>query len=181
MQKRALVTGLSAGVLLAFAAFGAGCKKEEQKTEKAETTAPAAAPAATPQPAAAPQTAGGIFGAEISTDKAPESMKAGETVTVPVKVKNTSTEKWVKDKAKPINLSYHWKNASDKKVVTWDGSRTLIAKDVAPGDEIVLTPKVKAPKAGKYVLEFDMVQDTPDGGWFGKKGSKVASYNVEVK
>jgi hypothetical protein len=180
MQKRYLVSCVSAGFLLSFAVFGSGCKKEETKVEPA-APAPTTQSATRSRPSMASQTTVGMFNMQITIDNAPQNMKPGATTTVPVKVKNTSSEKWVRDSANPINLSYHWRNEADKKSTVWDGMRTIITKDVAPGEEIALLPRVKAPKAGNYVLEFDMVLDGPNGGWFSKKGSAVASIPVEVK
>ncbi|MBK5274132.1 MAG: hypothetical protein JJE30_03650 [Desulfuromonadales bacterium] len=176
MQRRTLVSSLIVSALVVVSLSATGCKKDEPKVETV-------APVQTSQPAAAPQPAavGGMFMAQISVDNAPQTMKAGATITLPVKVKNTSSENWKKDKASPINLSYHWKNEADKKVVTWDGIRTLISKDVASGEEITLNVKVASPKVGKYILELDMVMDTPNGGWFGRKGSQIASMPVSVK
>lgn len=180
MNKRTLTAGFVTTVIFAFSILGAGCKKEEAK-EATPVSTPEPAKAAAP--ANAPEQAGGdIFKAQLTTDAPPRNMKAGATAVVPVRVKNASSSTWTKDKAKPINLSYHWRNAKDHKAVVWDGTRMMIAKDIAPGEEVVINAKITAPKAaGNYLLELDMVRDDQEGGWFGKKGSEIKSMPVTVK
>lgn len=179
MSKRTLTAGFVATTIFAFSIVGAGCKKEEPK-EAAPVTAPEAPKAAAP--AAPPTASGDIFKAQLTTDAPPQNMKAGATVVVPVHVKNASGGTWTRDKAAPINLSYHWRNAKDHKTVVWDGTRMMIAKDIAPGEEVVMNAKITAPKAaGNYLLELDMVKDAQGGGWFSKMGSEIKSMQVTVK
>src|SRR5205823_1519880 len=66
--------------------------------------------------------------------------------------------------ARPVNLGYHWFDMSSQAVV-WDGARTALPHDVAPGESLTLTVDMRAPQAeGTYALAWDMVQEGT--GWF---------------
>ena len=89
---------------------------------------------------------------------------AGGTYTVNVPVTNTGTATWNAAGPNPITLSYHWHNAAGSTVV-WDGIRTPLAADVAPGATAVIAARVTAPAAGAgYTLTFDMVREGVN--WF---------------
>ena len=62
----------------------------------------------------------------------PSSAGAGTTLQLPVTVMNTGTDTWTTSGANPVNLSYHWLDASGKAVV-WDGARTPLGPDVPGG------------------------------------------------
>ncbi len=175
MSQRKVVSCMLATTLVTFALTGAGCKKEEPKTEKA-SSAPA------PQSASAPPATGtGMFMAQI-TASVPQTVKKGSKFELPVTVRNASGEVWQAKGANAVKFSYHWRDAKTYKPAIWDGIRTTLPGDLAPGQEATRTAKIEVPKApGTYKFELDMVMDTPDGGWFGKKGSTVSSNIVEVK
>jgi len=67
----------------------------------------------------------------------------------------------------PVHFSYHWYDNEDN-VAVWNGLRTLLSTDVAPGGDIQLLAQVQAPlQPGNHVLKWDMVQE--GGGnayWF---------------
>ena len=76
----------------------------------------------------------------------PPSAGAGTTVQIPVTVTNTSTagEIWNATGAAPVNLSYHWYDGAGN-VVAWDGARTGLGADVAPGASKTVTASVTHP------------------------------------
>ncbi|HET7701095.1 MAG TPA: SpoIID/LytB domain-containing protein [Candidatus Limnocylindria bacterium] len=94
---------------------------------------------------------------------------AGGTYTVPVTVKNAGAAAWNASGANLIDLSYHWHDSAGRTVV-WDGVRTLLPADVAPGASATVNARITAPlAAGAYTLTIDMVREGV--GWFGLLGS----------
>ncbi|GAC1698871.1 MAG: hypothetical protein NVS9B6_09690 [Candidatus Limnocylindrales bacterium] len=89
------------------------------------------------------------------------SAGAGTTVQIPVTVTNTSTagEAWSSSGTTPVNLAYHWYDGSGN-VVTWDGARTGLGADVAPGASRTITATVTLPSAAAtYSLKFALVKE----------------------
>src|SRR5215831_17733985 len=72
------------------------------------------------------------------------SADAGGTATVPVRLANTGDRTWDASGAHPFALSYHLEDASGKSV-TYDGPRTPLPIDVAPGTSVDLQARVEAP------------------------------------
>jgi hypothetical protein len=123
-----------------------------------------------------------MFMAQI-TAPVSQTVNKGSKFDLLVTVKNVSGVTWPgKGGQCGQDLLSTWRDAKTYKPAIWDGIRSTLAGDLAPGQEATRTIKIDAPKApGTYKFELDMVQDTPDGGWFRKKGSTVSSHIVEVK
>jgi FkbM family methyltransferase len=71
-----------------------------------------------------------------------------------------------------IALSYHCLDAETGAVLVWDGVRTPLARDLGPGESVVLEALVELPDfAGRerIVVSFDLVLDSV--GWFGAGGN----------
>ncbi len=118
-----------------------------------------------------------VFGAtyqpEVSTFAA-----MGALVGVPITLVNTSNFAWATGGADPIDLGYHWADAKGNTVV-WDGQRTKLPADVAPGQSVTLQANVVAPSAqGTYTLRWDMVQEGVT--WFSGQGVKTYDQTVVV-
>ena len=102
----------------------------------------------------------------------PSTMQASQTVNVPITLTNIGSQFWPKSGANPVNLSYHWLNASTGEVVTWDGERILLPKDISIGELVNLNATLKAPSTpGNYVLLWDMIQDGVT--WFSSQGAPL--------
>jgi len=155
---------------LIFSILGLGCEKKESKEQVKETI-----------PVTEPEKMLGIdLKAQIIADSMPKSAKAGTIIILPVKVKNLSNFTWPAKSSNPVHLSYHWLDKDGKKAVVWDGVRTILPKDLAPGEELLLNPKIEVPKTiGNYILELDLVQEKI--AWFGKKGSATVKTTIIVK
>ena len=93
----------------------------------------------------------------------------GGTYAISVPVTNSGTVAWNATGANLVDLSYHWHDANGNTVV-WDGTRTALAGDVAPGASTTVTARVTAPSAaGTYILSFDLVREGVS--WFQFLGS----------
>jgi hypothetical protein len=158
-----------------------GCGKEESKEPPKSAVPAPAVPAAVP-PASGPSDA--IFNAVITVNSPVRELAAGQTAVFPVKVKNTSGVPWPPPSGEPtVRLAYHWLQKADGKPVIWDGLRTVLPKALGPGEDAAVAANVKAPDAkGTYILEFDLVVDSPGGSWFGSKDSaSKTQIDVTVK
>ena len=107
----------------------------------------------------APANAAGAYAALYNAPTVPTALAASATSTVSVTVTNTGTATWNASGANPVNLAYHWYDASGTAAV-WDGARTPLGADVAPGGLRTIAAKVTAPStAGPYQLRFALVKE----------------------
>jgi hypothetical protein len=117
------------------------------------------------------------YRASYSTPNAIAADADGET-TVPVRLENTGDRTWEASGPHPFALSYHLEDASGKSV-TYDGIRTPLPLDVAPGNTVELQAQVLAPGSrGSYVIEWDGVQEAVT--WFSWAGTPVARTYLTV-
>jgi len=108
----------------------------------------------------------------------PESMIAATAQTIEVSVTNTGLASWAANGEHAVHLSYHW-FAADGSVVQWDGTRAVLAHDVAPGAAVTLAVDLRAPSAdGSYTLAWDMVKE--GAGWFAATRSAMKTQPVAV-
>jgi peptidoglycan hydrolase-like amidase len=112
-------------------------------------------------------------------DPTVHAMLLGTAYKIPVTVTNSGTATWTVGGDTPVRLSYHWKDQAGR-IVRWDGERSLLASDVAPGASVTIQLGVTAPAtAGTYVLVIDLVREGV--GWFADFGGTAApTKNVVV-
>ncbi len=90
----------------------------------------------------------------------PASVPVGATVQVSVQLTNTGTEAWPSTGTNPVNLTYHWYDASGTTAIVWDGVRTPLGADVPPQGQRTISATVVAPPAtGQYLLGFALVKE----------------------
>jgi hypothetical protein len=107
------------------------------------------------------------------------SADPGATATVSVRMQNTGDRTWDAAGPHPFALSYHLEDASGTSV-TYDGPRTPLPSDVAPGGSVELQAQVVAPPSqGTYVIEWDGVQEKVT--WFSWAGTPVARTYLNVQ
>ena len=82
---------------------------------------------------------------------------------VEVVVRNTSQQIWPHAGALPVRLSYHVTVGDD--MVVFDGIRTSLPCDVAPGDELKLPVTVQLPDT-VWVAEVSITQVQDGVAWF---------------
>lgn len=121
---------------------------------------------------------GGSYNIEWVTVEAPAAIKAGETVSSRVSIRNAGD--------KPISgeqfaISYHWMDASDpKRVVVWEGLRAAVGRTLQPGESFSTVLRIRAPDLpGRYVLNIDAVREGV--AWFSGRGSPMSSHPVTVE
>jgi hypothetical protein len=108
------------------------------------------------------------FAATYSTTATTSSIATGTQTTLPITTTNTGTRPWPAAGAQPVRLSYHW-IAADGSVSVWNGARTALPADVAPGAAVTLQLQVAPPPSlGTYILRVDLVQEGVS--WFSAQG-----------
>ena len=99
---------------------------------------------------------------------APPAFVATGSYTLSVPVTNTGVTTWNAGGPNPIALAYHWHDAAGATVV-WDGGRSPLAADLAPGATTTVSARVVAPdRPGSYTLTLDLVREGI--GWFASLG-----------
>jgi SpoIID/LytB domain protein len=109
---------------------------------------------------------------------APATIIPGGEVPVQIALRNAGLQTWRAGGDHPIRLSYHWVDSGGTPVV-WEGPRSALPFDVAPGGEVLLAATVRAPQLeGTYVLAWDMVEE--GRGWFSGHAVPVRQNVVTV-
>jgi hypothetical protein len=107
------------------------------------------------------------------------SAAPGAAASVSVRLQNTGDRTWDAAGPHPFALSYHLEDASGTSV-TYDGPRTPLPADVAPGTSVELEAQVVAPPSqGTYVVEWDGVQEAVT--WFSWTGTPMARTYLDVQ
>jgi hypothetical protein len=100
-------------------------------------------------------------------------------VQVPVTVDNRGLVTWRSAGLRPLALSYHWLDPATRRVVRYNGRRTILPEPVQPGGRLLLDAQVQAPQqAGQYILAWDMVIE--HSSWFSELGTPMAEVSVTV-
>lgn len=122
------------------------------------------------------------FKAQLFVANLPASLRAGEKYAIQVSLKNESRFFWPGRQPTwqyQITLGDRWLNENGAIINELDG-RTLLAHDLGPGQDDVLSIEINAPKvAGNYVLQFDAIQEGV--AWFSEKGSKPLNLKIKIE
>jgi hypothetical protein len=98
------------------------------------------------------------FGATYEAPAGATAFEAGSTSSIEIKLRNSGTVTWPAGGANPVRLSYHW--LSGGAVLTWEGLRTALPKDIAAGESVTVQLAVMPPeRAGTYTLRVELVQE----------------------
>lgn len=122
------------------------------------------------------------FQVEFVSHNIADKMKAGEKVLADVTVKNISSATWPSEPSPnelhAVNLSYHWLTRRGRMVV-FDGIRTPLPRDLAPGESVPLNVAIQPPdQPGVYRLEVTLVQEGV--AWFPERGGDKLTRRVIV-
>ena len=107
-----------------------------------------------------------------------QPFRAGAESTVEVLLRNAGTATWRSRGQAGVKLSHHWLDDRGNAIV-WDGPRVDFGGPVAPGDEVEVALRVRAPQPpGRYRLAFDLVEELRF--WFAEVGSAPLELDAEV-
>ncbi len=103
-----------------------------------------------------------------------EEPRAGALVFARVEIENAGSATWRED----VACSYHWLDALGNPIV-WDGIRTPLAGQVAPGDRTTVRVAVRAPiPPGRYRFALDLVAE--HRAWFIELGEGGPEEELDV-
>jgi hypothetical protein len=95
--------------------------------------------------------------ARVAVVDAPRALGVGVTASAVVEVTNAGDDTW--PAGGPIRLAYHLRDASGR-MLTFDGERTVLPHDAAPGRTVRLCARLTAPHTdGPVVVEWDLVHE----------------------
>jgi hypothetical protein len=108
---------------------------------------------------------------------------AGQVAGLRVKIMNRGYLTWpsvASDPSHPVRISYHWIDA-DSKVVTHDGLRNELPRELGMGESLFIRASILAPPIpGTYTLVLDLVREHVT--WFADRGSpslKIPAVKVQ--
>ena len=118
------------------------------------------------------------YAARYAIASPPPPMLPGERARVAAQVSNSGSFTWSASGATPVHLSTHLVDASGA-IVVWDGARTQLAGDLAPGASTQATLLVDAPAPiGAYTVRVDLVREGL--AWFSQQGVATADLPLVV-
>lgn len=118
----------------------------------------------------------GWYRAEFEAPAAITS-RPGAVMSVPVTVVNRGRLTWSAGATPPFALSYHLVDPETTRVVQFDGVRTALPADVAPGARLAVPMRVRVPReTGDYRLAWDVVQE--HRLWFGAEPGSVTTFTA---
>jgi hypothetical protein len=122
--------------------------------------------------------------AEFLSAAVPARTEAGSEIAVPVRAVNRSDAFWsaaglpLQAGVLRVTASYHWL-APDGQVLVYEGERSLLPRDVAPGGTLAMIVRVRAPDAaGPHLLRLTLVQEGV--AWFDSAGGGLSDHPVEI-
>ncbi|MBC8162754.1 MAG: O-antigen ligase family protein [Roseiflexaceae bacterium] len=112
----------------------------------------------------APNT-GAWLSAKIEASPIPQ-LDPSVLTRIQLNVTNDGRAAWEHAGLRPVMLAYHWYDAETGDLFDYEGLRTPLPRDIAPGETIALSAQIMAPASpGRYVLAWDMLREQ-GGGWF---------------
>jgi hypothetical protein len=127
---------------------------------------------------AAPSLPGREFAVRYHSELASLSASEGQSLDVPVRVRNAGHAVWSSSGHPPCFLSFHLRDERGS-VLRWDNARFPFPRDVGPGESCSLEARVKAPlEPGRYRVEFDLVREGV--AWLGDLGSPTLTLELKV-
>jgi hypothetical protein len=156
-------------VMLACSAF-LGCKSPTTEQQSSSPQAPAD-PNATNEHLT-------NFSQQITSSMRDLSVSPGETLSIPVTVKNTGNHRISSAGSFPVAFSYKWFDGG--KMLGIEGERTLLPRPLNPGEEASFAAKVVAPSGGQdLTLKMTLVQEGV--AWFMTSGGTPLEIRVKMK
>ena len=113
----------------------------------------------------------------MGLERAP--VEAGALQRATLEVENAGSATWrTRGAADGLFVSYHWLDGRGNAIV-WDGERTPLARDVAPGETLRQEMALRGPiPPGRYRLAVDLVEE--QRFWLAELGNTPLEEEVEV-
>jgi hypothetical protein len=109
----------------------------------------------------------------------PLRLPLGAPTRMPMTVHNLGYVTWFSSGSQPTHLSYHWYNRDTGQIEIFDGVRTPLPHDVAPGGSATLAALVWPPaRPGRFVLQWDLVLEGIS--WFSSHGDAGLREPIDV-
>ncbi|GAB4119281.1 MAG: hypothetical protein Fur005_27400 [Roseiflexaceae bacterium] len=107
-------------------------------------------------------------------------LAAAEQRSIAIRLTNTGVATWQAQGARPVMLAYHWFDPRSGQAVIFDGIRTPLPYNIAPGESIDILANLQAPTVpGTYQLAWDLLLEN-GGGWFSQYQIDMPRMQVEV-
>ena len=121
------------------------------------------------------------YRAQWIDDRFPAHLRAGQTVTVPITVKNTGTETWIASGEFPFRVGYrYYRNRRMLALGDEKDVRTELPQDIAPEEAVTLSVRLALPdQPGNYTLEVDIIHEGV--AWLKELGSPVLTRWITVE
>jgi peptidoglycan hydrolase-like amidase len=109
----------------------------------------------------------------------PDPVSVGASTSIKVTIRNFGNGIWEASGSRAVALSYHLYDPSGA-LIAWDGLRTPLSSDVAPGGSAVVDMAFAAPsRTGTYTVRADLVRDAA-GGWFSKDEAPAGAFALRI-
>ncbi len=103
------------------------------------------------------------FRAKITADCLDQIPNAADAL-VPIEIENCGAEHWRVHGRRSVSVAYHWTTVNGE-MIEFEGIRTPIPHDIAPGQALQLKAFLRAPdQPGQAILMWTLVQD--EVAWF---------------
>ncbi len=191
MKKAATPPALLLLLSVVVTIFSLSCSREPASTPGEASSSASTSPPAPTGPPAVPDGLTSLsetaFRVEWGNPKLSPALRAGQSSSVTVLVKNTGDEQWPsKGSLDPswagagaVRLSYRWLKPSSDPLTSFT-DRVDLPKALGPGESAELVVPVKTPgEPGDYKLQFDLVQESV--AWFSDKGAAKLAVPVKIQ
>ena len=102
----------------------------------------------------------------------------GETHAIPVTVRNQGDDTWERTGAHAVQLAYHVYDAAGT-LVAWDGLRSALPADVAPGSDATVSMVLAAPPVtGIYTIKPDLIREGE--AWLSSEDAAPGAFTLRV-
>lgn len=116
-----------------------------------------AAPPSAANPAAPASAANTQLRVRVEQTYIESHLPAGQMLMRTLRIRSLGPSRLSSEATPPLHLAYHWLDAQGA-VVVWDGRRTRLPVDIAPGAALSVIAQIDTPpQAGNYILRFAMV------------------------
>ena len=106
------------------------------------------------------------------------ALAPGETHAIPVTVRNQGDDTWEQSGPHAVKLAYHVYDATGA-LVAWDGLRSALPADIAPGSAATVAMVLTAPAlTGSYTIRPDLIREGE--AWFSSGDAAAGAFTLRV-